>query len=157
MKAEYVNSFYQATTNVFEMMLDVQTEKGSLRLLEDTLVSKDVGVILGVTGDFKGTVFFNFPKEMVLEMVKIMSGMEMTEVDSFVSSAVGEVANIIGGNAMTILAENNYICDIATPQVLLGEYRSLPLANEKTLVLSLITPIGEFEIALFLKDIEKRG
>ncbi|AQS59583.1 chemotaxis protein CheX [Desulforamulus ferrireducens] len=152
MKAEYVNSFYQATNSVFEMMLDVQTERGALRLQEDSLPSKDVGVIIGVTGDFKGSVFFNFPKEMVLEMVRIMSGMEVSEVDSFVSSAVGEVANIIGGNAMTILAGYNYTCDIATPQVLLGDYKSVALTNEKILVLTLITPIGEFEIALFLKE-----
>ena len=34
---------------------------------------------------------------MTLEMVRIMSGLEMKTIDSFVSSALGEVANIIGG------------------------------------------------------------
>ena len=154
MKAEYVNSFYQATTDVFQLMLDVQTERGTLRLLEDMVLSKDASVILGVTGDLRGTILFTFPKDMVLEMVKIMSGMEMAEIDSFVSSAIGEVANIIGGNAVTILANHNYICDIATPQVLVGEYKSLSIGNEKSLLLPLITPIGEFDIALFLKEKE---
>lgn len=151
MKAEYVNSFYQATNDVLALMLDITTERGTLRILDDMVPSKDASVILGITGDVKGSVLFNFPKDMALEMVKIMSGMEMAEIDSFVSSAIGEVANIIGGNAMTMLAANNYNCDIATPQVIVGEYKSLSLANAKALLLPLITPIGEFDIALFLK------
>ncbi|GAB6180432.1 chemotaxis protein CheX [Desulfotomaculum defluvii] len=152
MKAEYVNSFFQATIDVFALMLDLKVERGALRLLEDMIPSKDASVLLGMTGDIKGTVLFNFPKDMSLEMVKIMSGMEMNEIDSFVSSAIGEVANIIGGNAVTNLAANNYICDIVTPQVFVGEYKSLSLAKEKALLLPLKTTIGEFDIVLFLKE-----
>ncbi|MEG6523561.1 chemotaxis protein CheX [Desulfotomaculum sp. 1211_IL3151] len=152
MKAEYVNSFYQATNDVLALMLDITTERGMPRLLEDMVSSKDASVILGIIGDVKGTVLFSFPKDMTLEMVKIMSGMEMDEIDSFVSSAIGEVANIIGGNAITMLSANNYHCDIATPQVIVGEYKSLSLGNEKALLLPLKTPIGEFSIALFLKE-----
>jgi len=39
---------------------------------------------------------------MTLEMVKILSGMEMDKIDNFASSALGEMANIIGGNALTL-------------------------------------------------------
>jgi len=49
---------------------------------------------------------------MTLEMVKILSGMEMDKIDNFASSALGEMANIIGGNALTLLSQYNYTCDI---------------------------------------------
>ena len=48
--------------------------------------SKDANVSLGVTGDLKGSILFRFTKAMTLEMVKIMAGMEMDEIDVFVSS-----------------------------------------------------------------------
>jgi len=48
---------------------------------------------------------------MALEMVKIMSGLEMDDIDNFVSSALGEVGNIISDNALTILTKGNYKCD----------------------------------------------
>ncbi|MCR1897548.1 chemotaxis protein CheX [Irregularibacter muris] len=152
MKAEYANSFYKATNDVFKLMFDMDPKRGKVAVVEDMVSSKDASVVLGVTGDLHGTILFSFPKDMTLEMIKIMSGMEINTLDSFASSALGEVANIIGGNALTILTENNYICDIAPPQIFVGEYKSFSMANEKALLLSLVTLIGEFDIHIFLKE-----
>ncbi|AOY76590.1 chemotaxis protein CheX [Clostridium formicaceticum] len=152
MKAESVNSFFQATKDVFQLMLDIGIEQGKLGMVENMIPSKDANVVLGVTGDLSGTILFSFPQKMILEMVKIMCGMEMDEIDSFVSSALGEVANIIGGNAATMLAANNYKCDIVPPQIFVGEYKSFSMANEKALLLPLKTSIGEFDINIFLKE-----
>ena len=152
MKAEYVNSFYKATKDVFELMFDTDPKRGKIEVVEDMVSSKDASVVLGVTGDLNGTILFSFPRDMTLQMIKIMSGMEIDTIDSFASSALGEVANIIGGNALTILTENNYICDIAPPQIFVGEYKSFSMANERALLLPLITSIGEFDINIFLKE-----
>lgn len=152
MKAEYVNSFYQATQDVLKLMLDMTTQKGDLSVIEGMINGNDANVLLGVTGDIKGTVLFGFSKDMTLEMVRIMAGMEIDEIDSFVSSALGEVANIIGGNALTLLANNNCICDIVPPQIFVGKYQSFSMANEKSLLLPLTTPIGEFNINISLKE-----
>ena len=156
MKAEHVNSFYKATKDVFGLMLDLDIDKGELSIVEEMVNSKDANVMLGVTGDLKGTILFSFTEDMALEMVKIMSGMEMKEIDNFVSSALGEVANIIGGNAMTILTSSDYICDIAPPQVFIGNYKSLSMANKKALMLPLKTNIGEFDINIFLAENERK-
>lgn len=150
MKAEYVNSFYGAAQDVFKLMLDLEVERGELSLVEGLASGKDANIILGVTGDLKGTVFFSFTKEMTLEMVKIMAGMEMEEIDVFVSSALGEVANIIGGNAITNLSNYNYKCDITPPQIIIGNHQSMSMANEKSLVIPMKTEIGEFNISIFL-------
>ncbi|MGF7185853.1 chemotaxis protein CheX [Desulfitispora alkaliphila] len=152
MKVEYVNPFFKATNEVFNLMLSVETEKGELSVVEDMVSSKEANVVLGVTGDLRGNILFSFPKEMALEMVKIMSGMEMNEIDSFVSSALGEVANIIGGNAITNLSENNYTCDIVPPQIFVGQYKSLSMASGKALLVPLKTDIGQLDLHIFLKE-----
>lgn len=152
MKVEYINSFYKATQDVFSLMLDLDVEKNKLGVIDGMISSKEANVILGVTGDLKGTVLFSFPKPMTLEMVRIMSGMEMKNIDNFVSSALGEVANIIGGNAVTNLTGCDYICDIVPPQVIIGDYKSISMVNEKALQLSLDTDIGEFDINIFLTE-----
>lgn len=152
MKAEYINAIYKATQDIFKLMLDIEPQRKNLRLIEDDMIpSKDANVLLGVTGDLQGSILFGFPEGMALEMIRIMSGMEMNTIDSFASSALGEIGNIIGGNAMTDLSKHNYICDIVPPQVFVGEYKSLSLASSKALLLSLETPIGEFDISVFLK------
>lgn len=154
MKAEYVNSFYKATKDVFQLMIDTDPQRSNIKAVEVFESDKDANVLLKVTGDLEGTILFSFPKDMALEMVKIMSGMDMDKIDSFASSALGEVANIIGGNALISLAGNNYICDINTPEVFLGEFKLSQIPNQKALMLSLTTPIGDFDITIYLKEKE---
>lgn len=48
-------------------------------------------------------------------MVSIMSGMQFDEVDDFVTSAISEIANIISGNVMTALSDNDIKCDMLPP------------------------------------------
>ncbi|NMA86647.1 MAG: chemotaxis protein CheX [Tissierellia bacterium] len=152
MKAEYINSFYIATQDVFKLMFDLDVEKNGLTVVEDMVPVKDLSVSLGVTGDLKGTILFSFTDNMSLNMVEIMSGMKINEIDTFVSSALGEVANIIGGNALTNLSNNNYICDITPPQVFVGQHKTVSFPDEKTLVINLETDIGDFDINIFLRE-----
>ncbi|HOQ38159.1 MAG TPA: chemotaxis protein CheX [Acetivibrio sp.] len=152
MKVEYVNSFYKATKDVLQLLVDIEPQRGEIKVVQDLGSNKDANVELAVVGDLKGTILFSFPKNMTLEMVKIMSGMEMDKIDNFASSALGEVANIIGGNALTLLSQHNYTCDIAPPRIFLGEYKALPVGNGKALLLPLSTPIGEFDITIHLNE-----
>jgi chemotaxis protein CheX len=152
MKAEYVNSFLRATKDVFKLMIDTDTQRSDLRVTKNLESNRYANILLKVIGDLEGVILFGFPKDMALEMVRIMSGMDMDKIDSFASSALGEVANIIGGNALTFLSNSNFICDIKTPEIFLGEFMTIPMNNEKALVLTLATSIGEFDITIFLKE-----
>jgi len=152
MKAEYVNSFYKATKDVLSMMLDVDTEKGELSVSEEMVSGKEANVLIGLTGDLSGNILYSFPKNMTLKMAKIMSGMEMEELDSFVTSALGELANIISGNAASNLSEQNYNCDIVPPQIIIGENRTISAAAEKALLVPLKTGIGEFQISISIQE-----
>ncbi len=155
MKAEFVNPIYKATSDVLRTMLNLDVERGDLRVVEDeAVIGNDVNVIIGLTGSLNGSIHYSFSEEMTLEMVRIMSGMEMDEIDKFVSSAVGEIANIISGNATTYLAEQDYDCDIVSPQILIGQSKSFSMAEERALVIPLKTEIGEFEINLSVKESE---
>jgi chemotaxis protein CheX len=48
-------------------------------------------------------------------MVNVMSGMQFDSVDAFVTSAISEIANIISGNVLSALSENDMDCDILPP------------------------------------------
>lgn len=151
MKVEYINPFFLATTDVFKTMLSLEPQRGSLRAVEELVPVSEANVVIGVTGALRGSLLYSFPREMALEMVYIMSGMRMNELDVFVSSALGEVANIISGNALTYLSQNDLICDIAPPQLIIGTSGSLSMSTEKAVVLPLHTDIGTFEISISLR------
>ncbi len=105
--------FLEATRNVFHLMLDLSdiSEQPANTFVEDEVMNISIGVI----GDLQGEVVYRFPRNTSLSMVNIMSGMEVESVDDFVTSAISEIANIISGNVLTMLAESDLKCDILPP------------------------------------------
>lgn len=106
-------TFVDATHNVFNLMLNLS--EISDRPAEDFKCDDEIDICIGIVGDLDGKVIYRFPAPTSLNMVKIMSGMEFDAVDAFVTSAVSEIANIISGNVLTALSDNDMKCDILPP------------------------------------------
>lgn len=105
--------FLDATRSVFEMMLDLSDIQD---LPADQFSPADeLDIAIGVIGDLTGEVVYRFPQTTSLQIVNIMSGMEMDSVDDFVTSAISEIANIISGNVLTLLSQQQLNCDILPP------------------------------------------
>ena len=107
------NPFLEATRNVFQLMLDLTDVSGQPAECFDC--EKELDVSIGFTGDLQGEVVYRLPHETAFGLVNSMSGMEFDEVDEFVTSAVSEIANIISGNVVTLLAGEDLTCDILPP------------------------------------------
>ncbi len=109
--------FYNATRDVFSLMLDLENITA---ITDDRQVATSsdgkLNIAIGVTGDLQGEIIYHFPKDTTLEMVKIMSGMDFAEIDDFVTSAIGEITNIISGKALIALSEQQVTCDILPPK-----------------------------------------
>jgi chemotaxis protein CheX len=113
MKDRLYKAFVDATHNVFQLMLNIS--EISDHPTEDFKCDEVVDISIGITGDLHGKVIYRFPVSTSLNMVSIMSGMQFEEVDDFVTSAISEIANIISGNVMTALSDNDIKCDILPP------------------------------------------
>ncbi len=109
------NPFFEATKNVFNLMLDLQDV--SETSAENFNHNKCLNICIGVTGDLTGKAIYKFADQTSLNVVNIISGMEIDSIDEFVTSAISEIANIISGNVFSMLAETNIICDILPPYV----------------------------------------
>ena len=105
--------FLEATRNVFKLMLELNDV--SDHPADSFSCDDELDVSIGFIGDLKGEVIYRLPHETSLGIVNIMSGMEFDAVDEFVTSAVSEIANIISGNVLTMLAGEDLTCDILPP------------------------------------------
>jgi len=110
-------SFMQASATTFKLMLDLDVEISPANAPVPTDI-EGVGIEIPVTGDLTGAIRYRFPKQVSLEVVSIMSGMAVEQIDDFTTSALGEIANIISGNALISLSEQKISCDILPPQIL---------------------------------------
>ena len=151
MEAKYLNPVIAATDSVFQSMLSVKPIKDNISVQEDLVTNKEANVIIGMTGDIKGSIVFSFSKEMALKVVESMSGMEMEELDHFVTSAMGELGNIISGKATTGLSEQNLSCDIAPPQIVTGQNINISSEADKVLMVKFNTDLGKFDVGFSIK------
>lgn len=145
-------SFLSATRDVFRLMLDLDVrEDGPAGPEKEPNRSGRLSIAIGVTGGLSGEIIYRFPRETTLEMVKIMSGgMEFPEVDDFVTSAVGEIANIISGKAMIVLSEKDISCDILPPKILTEDEAREPAPDARDLNTQIHSPIGDIGLDIRL-------
>jgi chemotaxis protein CheX len=120
MDVKYINPFVVAIKNVFKTMIDVPFTLGSPTLKKDRTPSFDISSIIGLSGNVSGCVVINLSTPVALQLVSALLGDEVTEVDEDTIDAIGEIANMIAGNAKTDFpGENNAI---SVPTVVTGKH-----------------------------------
>lgn len=152
MRNDVLTPFANAACQTLKLLLDVDAQAGTSETIDVCVEDNSrINIAIGITGDLSGEALYRFPEQTTLEIVKMMSGMEFTEIDEFVTSALGEIANIISGNAVTDLTNGDITCDILPPRILGGG--ELPASNETTYIFStkINTSIGEVEVLLQVK------
>jgi len=119
MKEEYINAFLAPAKMVWDKELGQTLEFDTAEMASDQFTSEDVTAIIGISGKLEGTVFYGFPQDTVKAVVATMVGEDAEGVtDELGLSALGEIANIITGNAATKLAQEGYPCDISPPVII---------------------------------------
>jgi chemotaxis protein CheX len=95
---EALQVFIEGVTNYFQHTADKGVKVGSPYLAEDLEpVMQEFTGIIGVSGPYRGSVYFSAPKLLLTHLL-----MSMGEADTSVENIldlVGEVANTISGNA----------------------------------------------------------
>ncbi len=126
MKEQYVNAFLFPATLVWESELNTDLEFISAMPRRDDKTMSDLSVLIRVTGDLVGWVSYELRKKDALRVVGTMMSERVFELDELGHSALGEVANMITGNAATALEVAGYTCDLRPPEFLAGLGRDFP-------------------------------
>jgi len=121
MNADFVNPFLKATLNVLEMMAFVKPVAGKPYLKKDKVASGDISGIIGLTGATKGVVIISLSKAAALKIVGGMLGETLTELNDDIKDAVGEITNMISGDARRALSEKGHNFEAGLPSVISGK------------------------------------
>ncbi|MCG8471114.1 MAG: chemotaxis protein CheX [Desulfobacterales bacterium] len=120
MDADVINPFIHATNNVLETMAFVRCEAGAAYLKKDDRATGDVTGIIGLTGESNGTIAVTFDEGSILRVVSNMFSEEITELTHEVSDAVGEIINMIAGQARRELEALGRVYQASIPSVVSG-------------------------------------
>jgi chemotaxis protein CheX len=118
MDVRYINPFIGAIKNVFKTMLNMEMQFGKPHIKTQEEATHDVSGIIGLSGDIVGAVIVSFPKLAAIKIASAFAGTSLTEADDDFADAIGELANMIAGNAKKDFEGMNV--SISTPSVVLG-------------------------------------
>ncbi len=120
MDVQLVNPFINATMNVLTTMAFVKPSAGKPYLKKDNIAKGDVTGVIGITGVANGTISVTFDQGSILQVVTNMFGEEINEIDKEVADAVGELTNMISGQARRELEAQGKHFQAAIPSVITG-------------------------------------
>jgi len=152
MDAKMINPFINATLNVLGTMAFVKAGAGKPYLKKDDFAQGDVSGVIGFTGKTNGTMYVTFDESCILKIVSNMFGEEMKEINNEITDAVGELTNMISGQARKELAEIGKVFQGAIPSVITGKSHKLrPMTNGPKIAIPFKTDFGNFIIEVSLE------
>ncbi len=151
MKAEYVNPFIMASFSVLEQVLGKRPQKGEMSAQPSASVSQQLNVVCGVTGQVQGSVIYGMSLTTADKIASTMLGQKIKTFDALAASAIGELGNMISGNALQYLSESGWICDITPPTIMRGTNIHISTISIPAIVVPLEVDEGHIMLTIGLQ------
>ncbi|HIV65424.1 MAG TPA: chemotaxis protein CheX [Candidatus Mailhella excrementigallinarum] len=126
--------FVQATINVLSSMTGLSPVPGKPYVKKTDKAQGDVSAIVGITGCKSGAVALSFSQSCAIALVKGMLGDAIEDIIADTRDAVGEITNMISGQARATLSEMGLPLQGSTPSIVFGANHSLSFPGQVTTV-----------------------
>ena len=153
MDVKLVNPFIEATLHVLSSLAFTKATAGKPFLKKDSLASGDVSGIVGLSGEARGTISVSFSEESILAIVGNMFGEPVKEINDDVKDAVGEILNIVSGQARQKLEAMGRSLKGAIPTVITGKNHAIShITKQPIIAIPFDTDNGHFTIEVCIED-----
>jgi len=153
MDANLINPFIDATLNVLGTMASTRARAGKPYIKKDKVARGDVTGVIGLTGEARGTISVSFSEKSILAIVSNMFKEEMKELNEEINDAVGELSNMISGQARKRLEELGKTLHGAIPSVIMGKNHTLThMTTSPVIAIPFSTDNGDFTIEVCIED-----
>jgi chemotaxis protein CheX len=151
MKAEHINPFIESVIETFGRMLECRVTHGKPVATPNADNRDDLIAVIGLSGTAQGTVALKFPEETALSVVGKMVGMTFDEVDSSIIDGIGELVNIIAGNAKAKF--EGHRITICLPTVVRGSIFRLNAPAAARMTVPFSGDLGQFDLLISFRPV----
>ncbi len=149
---EIAKPFITAVTMVLSTMAGVTPTAGKPYVKKNLRASGDISAIVGITGAHRGTISLTFSRSCAVHLVKAMLGDDISDIIQDTSDAVGEITNMVSGQARAGLAEMGIILQGSTPSIILGDNHTLAhVSSSPIIAIPFSTESGNFTLEFCLE------
>ena len=144
---EIARPFIKATLDILTTMAGLTASAGKPYVKKSNVAKGDVSAIVGVTGDKTGTIALSFSRACAIALVKGMLGDDIQDVLQDTQDAVGEVTNMVSGQARAALAGMGLSLQGSTPTVIVGEGHLIRhISTNPVVAIPFTTDHGDFVV-----------
>ncbi len=125
---QVITKFSSSVVNVLGTMAMTQADPEKAYVKKDNTAKGDISGVIGFSspsGKSKGTMSVTFTEQSVLGVINSMLGEDFQKISDDVADAVGELTNMICGQARKGLAEIGINYEGAIPSVVSGKNHSI--------------------------------
>lgn len=141
-----------AVIEIFSSMVMMDISVGEAEVNESGKLHNTITGLIGLAGTHKGVLAIHIPHPVALAITSSFLGIEVNEINEDVEDAVGELANMLGGNVKTVLTENGRDIELSLPSTISGaSYNFQPSKDVQKVVVRFSTAHGPFLAELQLE------
>ena len=157
MKEEYVNAFLAPAKLVWQKELGCALDLIRAEAVSNQFTTDQVTAIIGVSGRLEGNVLYGFSDSTAIAVASQMIGEPVAKLDDLGLSALGEIANMITGNAATQLAASGYTCDISPPVIIEPAGSRFTTPSGKQILVTFGSKLGNLNVRISLNEASHKG
>jgi chemotaxis protein CheX len=153
-EVSFINPFLEAVVSVFGTMANVTATPGKPYINTARTSSGDVTGLIGITGQSAGTMSLTLSKGAILLIVNNMLHESYTDLNDDIADAVGELTNMIAGQARMHLSQQGMSFTASTPSVVMGKgHRLSHTSGSPILAIPFSTEGGDLVVEVAFADV----
>ncbi|MDR2184683.1 MAG: chemotaxis protein CheX [Treponema sp.] len=147
----YIQPFVDVCVSVFKDFVGVDLGAERPHFAEkEAVYDWDISAVIGLTGEARGAVVISMKKELAVKITGLLTGSEHKDLDDEVVDAIGEIVNIIAGNAKKGL-EESFRLVISLPTIVQGKEHAIKWPNNQARIICI--PFKAFENSTFILSV----
>jgi chemotaxis protein CheX len=149
---ELSEKIIESAKEIFSSMMMMEIAVHGEQTTKSMALKESISGVIGLAGTHKGVLAIHIPNKVAMAITSAFLGMDVIEMNEDVEDAVGELANMLGGNVKSILSENGRDISLSLPSTITGQnYDFQPTKEAERIVIPFQCAAGEFAIDLQLE------
>lgn len=110
----------------------------------------DIAAVMTIKSGINGSLVLGFPRTTATALARrIMTGVTQDIDESLLGDCLGEIANVIAGQAKALLAESPFPCSFVMAPTVMSSQEFLAPPGQDALVVVFSAAQGDFAVQLF--------
>jgi chemotaxis protein CheX len=149
---EISEKIIESAKEIFSSMVMMEISVSGDNMTKGVTLIESISGVIGLAGTHKGVLAIHIPNKVAMAITSSFLGMDVDEINEDVEDAVGELANMLGGNIKSILSENGRDINLSLPSTITGQqYDFQPTKEAERIIIPFRCDAGEFTIDLQLE------